>query len=414
MAAMSNPSTRSFARPLADRRFRTLLWGLVGLAGWGGLIVIAAQLLGATPPRAGFDLELLLEAGRRVAAGQSPYDPNLIAGDAVQAESLFYSYPPPVAQVLSFLAAIPSTAMLVAWGLGATAGMALVVQALRRRVRSGASLVPPLLAVAPYVFPFAVAVLFGNLDAWFPTLYGLILIGVLVGGRGGWSGAGIAFALVTVAKLHPASLGVWFLIRGWRDRRGRSDQRPSDRRLSGPWLALCAAIVVGLAIVVVSLLGWGIDSWRDYLAVIRAGVGAELIDPRNIGPASQLAGLLGLGEPAARLLQVPVSLAALALTAWAAWAGRDPVESLAWATVASLVTLPVTWFHYPVALIPFAAVAFARADEAASPTRVRRLLATAMIVAALTIAAPVLLWAAAALVLAAVRLSERRSTNNSA
>jgi len=403
MAAMSSPSTRPFARPLADRRFCTLLWGLVGLAGWGGLIVIAGQLLGATPPRAGFDLELLLEAGRRVAAGQSPYDPNLIAGGAVEAESLFFSYPPPVAQALSFLAAVPSTAMLVAWGLGATAGMALIARALRRRVRSGAGLVLPLLAVAPFVFPFAVAILFGNLDAWFPLLYGLILLGVLVGGRSGWAGAGIPFALVTVTKLHPASLGAWFLIRGWRDRPGGSDQGPSDRRLSGPWLALGASIIVGLAIVVVSLLGWGIGPWRDYLAVIRAGAGAELIDPRNIGPAGQLAGLLGLGEPAARLLQVPVSLAALVLTAWAAWARRDPVESLAWATVASLVTLPVTWFHYPVALIPFAAVAFARADEAASPTRVRWLVAGAVIVAALTIAAPVLLWVGVALVLAAVR-----------
>ena len=406
MAAMPSERTRSLSRPLANPRFRTLLWVLLGFGGWGGLVAIGVRLVASTPPRAGFDLELLLEAGRRVAAGQSPYAPIPIVGGAVQAESLFYSYPPPVAQTMSFFAGVPSWAMLLVWGLAATLGMVLVIRLLERRVRSGASIVLPLVALVPYVFPFAVAVLFGNLDAWFPVLYGLILLGALRGGRRGWAGAGIVLALVTLSKLHPVSLGAWFLVRGWRDRR---DGRRAGPWLTGPWLTLAVSVVVGLALVIVSVVGWGIGPWRDYLAVVRAASGAALIDPRNIGPASQLAGILGLGEQAARLLQVPVTLGAFGLTAWAAWTRRDPVESLAWATVASLVTLPVTWFHYPVALIPFAAVALAQADRAVSPTRVRVLLAAAVVVAALTIAAPVLLWVAVALVLAAVRAAARAS-----
>ena len=404
MAVMPSERTRSLLRPLVNPGFRSLLWVLLGFSGWGGLLAIGVRLFASTPPRAGFDLELLLEAGRRVAAGQSPYAPIPIAGRAIQAESLFYSYPPPVAQAMSLFAGLPSWVMLLAWGLAATIGMALVVRLLERRVRSGSSIVLPLVALVPYIFPFAVAILFGNLDAWFPVLYGLILLGVLRGGRRGWAGAGIVLALVTLSKLHPVSLGAWFLVRGWRDRRDRG-----DRRLSGPWLALAVAVVAGVALVAVSVVGWGIGPWRDYLAVVRDASGAALIDPRNIGPASQIAGILGLGEPGARLLQVPVTLGAFGLTVWAAWSRRDPVESLAWATVASLVILPVTWFHYPVALVPFAAVALARADGAASPTRVRQLLAAAVILAALTIAAPVLLWAAVALVLAALRASGRPS-----
>jgi len=53
-----------------------------GIIGWLGLLWIGATLYAATPPKAGFDLELLLRAGRDVAAGRSPYDPALVAGSA--------------------------------------------------------------------------------------------------------------------------------------------------------------------------------------------------------------------------------------------------------------------------------------------------------------------------------------------
>lgn len=425
MAAMSSAPTRPFSRPLAEPRFRAVLWIVLGIAGWAGLLFLGSRLLAATPPKAGFDLELLLAAGRRVAAGQTPYDPDLVAGGVVQAPSLFYSYPPPVAQALSIVAGVPSTVMLVLWGLGATIGLVLVVRAVARRPWSGvarpAELVLPALAVAPFVFPFAVALLFGNLDAWFPTLYGAILLGALVGGRSGWAGAGLAFALAAVTKLHPASLAVWFLVRGWRNRRGgpavdalpaadalgATDARANAR--PGPWFALAVALAVALVTITVSLALWGIGPWRDYLAVVRAGTGADLVDARNIGPAGQLAGLFGLSEAGARLLQAPVTLGVLALTACAALCRRDLVEGLAWATAASLVTLPVAWFHYPVALIPFAAAALARADGAARPAKVRWLVAAAVAASALTIAVPVLVWVAVALVLLGVRMSAPRS-----
>ena len=94
----------------------------------------------------------------------------------------------------------------------------------------------------------------------------------------------------------------------------------------------------------------------------------------------------------------------LAVTAWAAWARRDPVESFAWATAASLVTLPVTWYHYPSALIPIAIAAGLRARGSDSRP-VWSLLVAAGVVAAVSIAALPLLYVAMGLVIAAARRS---------
>src|SRR4051794_13378497 len=72
------------------------LWLAVAIAAWAGVAALAFTLYAMSPPRAGFDLELLLAAGRRVAAGASPYDPALLGASVPTALDLFYSYPPPV------------------------------------------------------------------------------------------------------------------------------------------------------------------------------------------------------------------------------------------------------------------------------------------------------------------------------
>ena len=73
-------------------------WILLGVIGWGYVLILGASMLATEPPTAGFDLALLTEAARRIGAGASPYDPELVGGAPVAAPSLFYSYPPPVAQ----------------------------------------------------------------------------------------------------------------------------------------------------------------------------------------------------------------------------------------------------------------------------------------------------------------------------
>jgi hypothetical protein len=370
-------------------------WVVLGVVGWVGLVWLGSQMYGTDPRTAGFDLELLLRAGREVAAGRSPYDAAIVAGAAPVAERLFYSYPPIVAQFMAIFAGVSSGVMLVAWDAAAVLGLAAVAALVARRFApdlSPSRVVIPMLCVAPIVFPFAVGLLFANLDIFFPLLYGLLLLGV-AGGRDGWASitGGAAAAVASATKLHPASLVIWLAVRAVRSDVARR--------------ALLAAVVAGVAIVAISLLIGGLSVWSEYISVVRAGSGADLVDPRNAGPAAQIALWTGGGEAFARTLQIPVSLLALALTVVAAWSRRDPVESLAWAAAASLVILPVTWFHYPAAMIPFALVALLRARGTPGAGRVAALVTAATVISIIAISALPLVWVAVGLVIAADRLS---------
>ena len=369
---------------------------IVGVVGWIGLLWIGATLYAATPPKAGFDLELLLGAGRDVVAGRSPYDPALVAGAAPLAESLFYSYPPVVAGAMALVAWIPSPVALVAWDAAAVAGLAVVAAALGRRfapARPTASIVLPVVALAPLCFPFAIGLLFGNLDVFFPLLYGAMLLAATPGASSAAERAGgLALATAAITKLHPASLVAWFGVRSLG----------GDRRSAR---ALAVAVLFGAAALALSVLVFGVGTWTDYLAVVRAGSNADLVDARNAGPAVQLALLLGQDDRFARAAQIAVTAAVLVITVVAARRGGDPVDRLALAAAASLATLPVTWFHYPSALIPFGLAALLRSAGTPAAAAVRWWIAGALVTAALAIAILPLLWIAIGLVLLAVRAS---------
>jgi len=367
-----------------------VFWLPVAAIGWAGFVLIAAQLATRDPSRLGDDLRLLVDAGLRWRDG-FPLYAAVSPGTALEADTLFYSYPPPVAQALSLVAGLPFPAIFAAWTVGAVGGLWLVAQ---RLGRDGRAVAWPALALAPYVYPLAVALLLGNLNAWFPAAFGLVLVAVVAGGRAAPLAGGAALAIASLAKLHPVSLGLWLLVRGLREgRTGRS------------YRVLAVAAVVGLGLLAASAALGGAGPWADYVAFLHGGAGtADLVSPLNVGPASQLALLLGLSDATARELQLGVTVVALAGTAAAARLLDDPVESFGWASVASLMFLPVTWFHYPVALLP---VAFAAASRASGEAWLRTalLVGAAIITAALAILAPVLVWAAALLVLAAARAS---------
>jgi hypothetical protein len=372
---------------------------LAGILGWIGLIWLAVRLYQTNPPTAGFDLELLLRAGRDVAAGRSPYDPAILAGTAPIAERLFYSYPPLVAQVMSLVAALPSPVAFVVWDAAAAAGLAGVCWVLARRLASDMpawAVVASTIALVPLMFPFAIGLLFGNLDVFFPLLYGLMLLAMLPRPTDGDAvRGGVGSAVAGLAKLHPGSMGLWFLVRA-------AGSAPARR------VAVAAVVTAGV-LLALSLAAGGVQPWIDYLAVVRAGSGADLVDPRNAGPAAQIALLVGAGgssaEALARTLQIPVTLVALAITAIVAWRASDPIESIAWAAASSLAVLPVTWYHYPSALIPFAVAAVLRSRGRVAAPRVLGLVAAAAVVAAIAITWLPLLYVAIGLVLAATRVS---------
>lgn len=376
------------------------VWLGLGIVGWVGLAWLAVQMYSTTPRSAAFDLELLLQAGRDVAAGRSPYDPAMVAGGVPGAADLFYSYPPPVAQAMSLFAAVPSGVMFAAlWAL-AIAGLASGAALVSRRLdpgRSVAATLVPTLAVAPLFLPFGIALLFGNLDAVFPLAYSLVLVAAVAPSPRASVAGGVALGLATVAKLHPAGLGPWFVGRLVRE---RQDGQP----IASARLILAAVGTVG-AVLVLSLLAGGADLWRDYVPVAGAASNARLLDARNVGPAAQLALLLGGDEALVRALHVPVALAAIAASLLAGWAVKDRLSGIAVAGIASLVLLPVTWYHYPTALIPFAIAAIVRARRTAAAQRTTALIAAATIVATLSIAWVPGLWLAIGLGLAGVLAS---------
>jgi hypothetical protein len=158
---------------------------------------------------------------------------------------------------------------------------------------------------------------------------------------------------------------------------------------------LGAAVVTGVAILGASLLVGGIGPWSDYAQVIRTGANAELVDPKNLGPVSLLGQATGADGAVLRMVQAVIALLVAAGCAFAGWSIRDPLLSLGLASAATLVTLPVTWYHYPVALLPLA-IALAVRHPAARPRVV-----LAVVVVDVAIAWLPLAWLAVAILLVA-------------
>ena len=376
---------------------------VAGTLGWVGVVAIGLQLAAATPSNLGFDLELLLQAGREIASGRSPYAPELVSGTGPTATHLFYSYPPPVAQATAVLAWLPLPVALVAWSLIAVGGLLAVAEGLRRHYapeRPRFEVLAVTAAVAPLTLPFAVGLLFGNYDVLFPLLYGAMLLAAVAPTRTSTVAGGSALVAASL-KIHPASMGLWFLLRAVRDRPGGGGV---EGRRGGSARVIAAALGIGIAVVALSVMAGGTGMWADYAKVIGAGTRAVIVDPRNAGIAALVASFLGGGDGQARALHLLVGVGALVVTAWAAWRRADPLESFAWAAAASLVTLPVTWYHYPSAMIPVALAAGLRA-QGGSVRPVRGLLVAAGVVAALAIAVLPLTYVAIGLVIVAARRS---------
>jgi hypothetical protein len=395
------------AAPAPRRLDPTVLWAFAAAAFWGVMALLGVVMFNASPRIAAFDLDLLVGAGRAVAAGRQPYDPAILAGAPPDATGLFYSYPPLVGQLLAPISGLPLGWIAIGWSVLAVAGLAAVAARIRSRLGSVAMAIPTravvagTIAVSAMALPMVIAVLFGNLDAFFPALYGLVLVAALSSARSDQVAGGVAHALATITKVYPGALGLWFLVRFVRDRGSAEGRR---------WLVpAVVAAVTAVAIVGLSVLVFGMQTWGDYATVASTAARAEIVDHRNDAPAAQIALMLGADSGVARLLHLPVLAAALVALVAAAWRVADPLESLAIAATASLFVLPISWVHYPAVLIPFGVAAVIRTPSTGGRARVVALLTAALVIAALSILWLPLLWVAIGLALAAIHLSARPS-----
>lgn len=388
----------------ARRRNDAFLWAIAAVAFWATTAYLGVLMFNMVPRSAAFDLDLLVEAGRSIGAGQSPYDPAVLRGVVPDAVDLFYSYPPLVGQALVPISGLPLGLIAIGWAVAAIGLLAVVA------VRIGALIAPAVpprtiasatVAVAAMTFPLLIAVLFGNLDAFFPALYGFVLIGALSTVRRDGLIAGTAIAIGALTKVYPAGFGLWFLVRALRPGGGRASGR---RRLLTP---VAAAAVTAGALVAISVAMFGLGPWQDFVKVVVSATQAGLVDGRNAGPAAQVALWLGADSGSARLLHLPVlGLSVLAIAA-AAWFRDDPVESLAIAATATLYLLPISWIHYPAALLPFvvAAVLRAHGGDRRAIRSVWAFAALAILAGAASIAWRPSLWLAVAFALLAIRAS---------
>ena len=116
-----------------------------------------------------------------------------------------------------------------------------------------------------------------------------------------------------------------------------------------------------------------------------------------MGPVSLIGLATGIDGTALLVLQVAVIAGVAVVTILAGARIRDPLAGFAVVATASLVTLPITWYHYLGALIPVAVLLAARYPGA----RMRIVLAAA--VADLAIGFLPVMWLGVAVLLVVVR-----------
>jgi len=286
----------------------------------------------------GYDFSAYWSAAKRLLDGLPLYDAHQLAGPYSPQAQFLYLYPPPLAALVTPLAAVfPEDYRAAAWiwtALGALI-LAASVLALWRVERLGERF--PLLAgrgrwflvAAAFAFPPVVGELvIGNVHLLLLGLLTLAWVGVRRGdARGEWV-AGLAVGAAATIKVFPGLLLLWFL-------------------LTGRYRAAAGVVVAAVALGLVTLPITGIDAWLQYPTVL-ANLSAPVDTRDTLAPTVWLAQLVGF-TPA----RVLVTVAGLALVAWTAMtrATYGPARSFAIAVVASVLIAPALYHHYLALLV---------------------------------------------------------------
>jgi hypothetical protein len=280
-----------------------------------GVAAIAAILLAvAAAAWSGFlgsptDAYVYLAAGERLNAGHALYA--LEPGDRIIGlNPPYWSVPflsPPLLGVLwrpLALAGVPG--MLVGWMLAAVAMLAVIGIVTRRHPGAG------LAAVVVLFVPIGIQLGLGNVNAF-------IALGLVVAwlGRDRPAIVGSAIALMAGVKILPIVLAVWLAA-------------------TGRWRGLAWFVGASGVLVVVSLVGAGLDAHVDYLGVMftTAAVGSSELSVAGIAR--------GVGVPADLARWAPWAVLGVGIVGIAALRLRD---GLSFATAGVLLILASPVIH---------------------------------------------------------------------
>jgi alpha-1,2-mannosyltransferase len=298
------------------------------LAVLGGFALAAVAIGDSGSIGRGYDFRAYWDAGERVLAGASAYDPATLAGPFRTGGFGLYLYPPPLAVLLLPLHA-----------LGYEAADALWVVARIAALVAACAILP-----VPRWIRFAV---FGATALASMTLVDLNLgnvsIVVLALAAVGWRyldrPAGAGAIAVAVALRSPFAV-----LLAWQAVRHR-------------WRALAWTLGAGIALILVTLPFVGVQGYLDYVRVL--GNLRDTIGVPNNADLGSTALALG-APPAVATLALFAGYATALATALFAALRRDAETSYITAVGATLLLSPVLWGHYLVLLALPAALLAAR------------------------------------------------------
>ena len=320
-------------------------WTVAILLFVGGWLAVSQMLIGhATSADGNFGLDFAdyHVAAQRLTATGTPYAPEMLDGPIGAIGRDRYRYPPPLAQLLAPLNSLSHRDAASVWlGLQGLAIVGAVFIALRT---GGARRGPE----AVLWVGVAVAWFLPAYDTlWEGNVSGFLALAVALAATGGRTGA-VAAVLATFLKVAPVLL------------------LPA---VTGTRRALITAIVTTAAILGVSaVLVPG--AWADYLVVLPHMLVGSALDPNNLAPAAMAENLWGPGV-ASTLLRLAALALAAACTLESIRLGRRPdgvPAAVVLGTAAMLLLPAVLWFHYLVALLPLAAMAWPHASRALRAT----------------------------------------------
>jgi hypothetical protein len=331
-------------RPLRPRTF-ALPACLMGVAGvyWA---VIAVVSVGHVQPRGSFsDFAHFYAAARAVRMGVGPgiYSPALIAridhlpgGCAGTSIAIPYLNPPLLAVLFQPLTALPCSDAFRVWrliSLALWAGVTILLawQVWQRCAARGASPFRSAMSAAVIVAfsVFSYTVLDG---LWLGQVHLLILAGIVLAWwlreRNQPVAAGMVLAFITLIKLAPAVLIVYFLLR--RD-----------------WRVLAGAALGALLLFIVMLVGAG--GLPTVLAAIPPLTTAAGLLPQDNKAVIRINPILG---PIVVATAAITFILVVLLTKRKGWTRDDPAVGYAWAISTMLLISPIVWLHYLTWLLP--------------------------------------------------------------